>query len=116
YRSWLVMAPAVLLTLGLGREVFIVAVGVVSLLFVKEFARATGLYEDWGFVGVLYGAIALFALTALWPRYGTFMALPVYGVVALMMVPTFRNEYSDMIQKVGLSAIALIYLGWFPAH
>ena len=116
YRSWLVMAPTIFLALGLGRTVSIVAVGLLSVFCVKEFARATGLYGDWGFVGVVYAGIGAFCWTALIEWYGLFMAMPIYVLAVLFMIPAFRNEYAGMIQKVGLSTIALIYLGWFPAH
>lgn len=116
YRSWFIMAPVMLVTIGLGRVVFIVALGLLSIFFVKEFARATGLYEDWGFVIAVYAGVAGIFWAALTQWYGLFVAMPVYGIVVLMMLPAFRNEYAGMIQKVGLSTIALVYFGWFPAH
>lgn len=116
YRSWLMMGPLAFLAIGLGRVAFIAAMGVLSLLFVKEFARATGLYNDWGFVVAIYAGVLGFFWAALTPWYGLFVAMPVYGTVVLFMIPALRNEYAGMIQRVGLSAIALVYLGWFPAH
>lgn len=116
YRSWLFMAPAVLLALGLGPTVFILGMGLLSILFVKEFAQATGLYADWGFVGTLYGGILFFYFLAFVKWYGMFMAMPVYAIAAIYMLPAARNEYEGMLQKVGLSTVALLYLGWFPAH
>jgi len=116
FRSWLVMAPLALLVLGLGRAASITGFTVLSLLFVKEFARATGLYRDWGFVVLIYAVVLGLFWTAWIDWYGLFVAMPVYGVFLLFLMPTFRNEYAGMIQKVGLSTIALVYLGWFPAH
>lgn len=116
YQSWLLMVPAAFVALGLGRTPFILALALLSLLCVKEFARATGLYEDWGFVGAIYAGIVGLYWSAWTPWYGLFTAMPVYGIAVLLMIPALRNDYAGMIQKVGLSAIALIYLGWFPAH
>lgn len=116
YRSWLIMAPVIFLTLALGRATFISAVCLLSLGVVKEFARATGLYQDWGFTCTVYAGV-LGCFSAVFTRwYGLFVAMPVYAIVVLFMLPSFRNAYAGMIQKVGLSTIALIYLGWFPAH
>jgi phosphatidate cytidylyltransferase len=116
YRSWLVMAPSIFLAMGLGRVVFIIAIGLLSIFCVKEFARATGLYPDWGFVGVVYAGVAAFCGVALARWYGVFMALPIYALAVVFMVPAFRNQYDGMVQKVGLSTVALVYLGWFPLH
>lgn len=116
YRAWLVMAPLVLLFIGLGRRPFIVFVALLSLLFVRELARATGLYEDRPFVVV----VCLWVIALFWSawigRYGFFVAMPVYGILTLFMLPSFRDEYEGMIQRVGLSVVALVYLGWMPAH
>jgi phosphatidate cytidylyltransferase len=116
YCSWLVMAPAVLLALGLGPAVFIVCMGVLSICFVKEFARATGLYEDWWFMGVVYAGVVAFFSLALSHWYGLFMAMPVFAIAAIQILPVVRNRYQGMLQKVALSTVALLYLGWFPAH
>ena len=76
YRSWLLMAPVILLALGLGPKVFIIFLGILSIFFVKEFAQATGLYEDWSFVGAVYAGIAFFFTLAFIQWYGMFMAMP----------------------------------------
>lgn len=116
YRSWLVMVPVSFLALGLGRGAFIGAVCLLSLGVIKEFARATGLYQDWGFTITVYVTVVGFFSAVFTHWYGLFVAMPVYAVVVIFMLPSFRNAYAGMIQKVGLSTIALIYLGWFPAH
>jgi phosphatidate cytidylyltransferase len=116
YRAWLVMGPLIFVSVGLGRRPFIALLGLLALLFVREFSRATGLYEDRAFVLVVcLWVIALF-WSALIGRYGFFVAMPVYGILSLFMLPSFRDEYEGMIQRVGLSVVALVYLGWMPAH
>lgn len=116
YRSWLVMAPLILLAVGMGRTVFIAAIGLVSILCIKEFARATGLYEDWGFMAVAYASVIAYGGASWIEWYGLFMAMPVYVLAVVFMIPVFRNQYEGMIQRVGLSTLAVVYLGWFPAH
>jgi len=116
FSPWLIMAPLIFLATGLGREVLIVSLLFLSIFCVKEFARATGLYEDWGFMLVVYLGIFGFYASIAVKWYGLFMAMPVYIIVILLMIPALRNEYKGMIQKVGLSNIAIIYMGWFPAH
>jgi phosphatidate cytidylyltransferase len=104
YRGWLIMIPIVLGTLFLGREATILGVTLLAAVGFKEFARATGLYEDWWMTGIVY--LAIFALGAVSlvpdPRlgspgwYGFFMASPV--------------------QKVALAILGFIYFGWMFMH
>ncbi|MDF1665309.1 MAG: phosphatidate cytidylyltransferase [Planctomycetota bacterium] len=124
YRSWLYMAPLILLTLYLGREATIVSVTLLSFLGVKEYARATGLYEDWWYMTMIY--IGLFAVALLvsipdpgtgalgW--YGFFMALPVFAIEFIIIVPIARNKAKGQLQPVALSILGFIYLGWMFGH
>lgn len=116
YLSWLVMAPLVLLAVGLGRHAFVVFLGLLSLLMVREFARATGLYRDRWFVWVVYVWVIGLFWSAYIGRHGFFVAMPVYGILSLFVLPTLRNEYEGMIQRVALGVVALVYVGWMPAH
>ena len=116
FSPWFIMAPVVFLVLGLGTKALIISLLILSIACVKEFTRATGLYEDWGFIVAIYaGLIGIYA-AAFVKWYGLFVAMPVYAIVVILMIPARRNDYKNMIQKIGLSTIALIYLGWFPAH
>ena len=54
YRGWLIMAPTFLGCMALGRHALVILFGALSLLGVKEFSRATGLYRDWLMTGVVY--------------------------------------------------------------
>jgi phosphatidate cytidylyltransferase len=116
YRPWLIMGPLILAVVGMGREVWIGALLLLSIFCVKEFAKATGLYRDWLFMGVLYAGITGIYASAWMDWFGLFTAMPIYATAALFLIPIFRNDYRGMIQRVGLSTIALIYIGWFLAH
>lgn len=116
FSPWFIMAPIIFLVVGLGSKVFIVFLLILSIVSVKEFTRATGLYEDWGFMIAIYAGLIGLYTAAFLKWYGLFVAMPVYAIVVVLMIPARRNDYKNMIQKIGLSTIALIYLGWFPAH
>ena len=59
YRGWLVMVPLLLGSIFLGRAATIVFFTTVAIFGFKEFARATGLYQDWPMTGAVYlGIIA----------------------------------------------------------
>jgi len=124
YLGWLIMIPALLGALYLGRVATIIGVGLLSMRGFKEFARATGLYEDWWHVVAVYLGIAAVTATSLvadpntgdagW--YGMFMASPAYIIAALMTIPIIRNETRGQLQRVSLSIVGFVYLGWMFGH
>ncbi len=124
YRGWLIMIPIVLGTLLLGREATIVGVSLLAVFGFREFARATGLYEDWWLTGIVY--LAIFALGAVSlvtdPRldqpgwYGFFMALPTFVIALILLVPVLRNRAQGELQKVALAIFGFIYFGWMFMH
>jgi phosphatidate cytidylyltransferase len=124
YRGWLVMIPIVLGTLFLGRIATIVGVALLAIFGFKEFARATGLYNDWWMTGGVYLGIAAVAASALmrdpvrdvagW--YGLFSTLPVYVVSVLLAIPILRNQPRGQLQSVSLAILGFIYLGWMLSH
>ena len=124
YRGWLVMAPLVLGAILLGRPAFIGGVALLAMFGFKEYARATGLYEDWWMTGLVYLGIVLLALAAYVedPRlhvdgwYGLFMALPAYVIGAILLVPIFRNQAKGQLQRIALAIVGFMYFGWMFSH
>ena len=57
YKGWLFIVPFVFSAVFLGREAFIILVALLSIFGFKEFARATGLYNDWWMTGAVYISI-----------------------------------------------------------
>ena len=126
YQSWLIMAPLVAGCIFGGRVVVILGVCLVAGLGFKEFARATGLYKDWWMTGAVYLGIIAVAVTSLisQPRghepghgwYGLFIALPVYAVALILLIPTLRNKVQGQLQSMSLAVIGFIYMGWMFGH
>ena len=124
YRGWLIMIPIVLGVLILGRTATIVGVTLLAMFGFKEFARATGLYEDWWMTGIVYVAIVALGLVTYVddPRldrqgwYGMFMAMPVYVIAAILLTPILRNRAKGQIRQVALAIVGFIYFGWMFSH
>jgi phosphatidate cytidylyltransferase len=124
YRSWLVMVPVVAAAILLGRVPTIVFFILLSIFGFKEFARATGLYRDWWMTGAVYLAIIGTGITAIvnnpntgrpgW--YGLFMALPVFAMSLLLMIPIIRNRTHGQLQQLALSILGYVYVGWMFLH
>jgi phosphatidate cytidylyltransferase len=124
YRGWLIMVPIVIGAILLGRGAFIGGVALLALFGFKEFARATGLYEDWWMTGLVYLGILLLAVAAYIPDprldfdgwFGLFITLPAYVVGAVLLVPILRNRSKGQLQRVALAIVGFIYFGWMFSH
>jgi len=125
YRGWLIMAPTFLGCMALGRLALVVLFGCLSLLGVKEFCRATGLYRDWLLTGVVYAGILAAAVLCAIPDprqpgvagwYGLFIVLPVFTVALILLVPIVRNQVKGQLQAISLAIIGFLYIGWMFGH
>jgi len=119
YRGWLVMIPIVLGTILLGRTAMIVGVALLAIFGFKEYARATGLYDDWWITGLVYFGIILLGIASYVtdPRLDyPGMALPTYVVGAILLVPIFRNRAQGQLQRVALAIVGFVYFGWMFSH
>jgi phosphatidate cytidylyltransferase len=126
YRSWLIMAPLVLGCIFAGRVTVIIFFCILAGLGFKEFARATGLYRDWWLTGAVYLGIIAVGVTSLIRQphglepgegwYGLFIALPVYAVSVILLIPILRNRVKGQLQLVSLAIVGFIYMGWMFGH
>ena len=124
YRSWLVMIPLVLAVLVAGRVATIVSVALLAMFAFREFARATGLARDAWITGAVYLGIVAVGVTSLvedpWQHvhgwYGLFMALPVYVVSLILIVPVVRDRTKGQLQNSALAVLGFIYMGWMFSH
>ena len=124
YRSWLVMVAVIGIVIFLGRTAVIAGTTLLSIFAFKEFARATGLYRDWWMTGAVYLAVIAVGVVALvhdpftgepgW--LGMFLALPVYAVSLLFIIPILRNRTDGQLQAMSLSMLGFIYIGWMFGH
>jgi phosphatidate cytidylyltransferase len=75
YLSWLILAPLIIGPVLLGAAWTILAVGVLSLLRYREFARATGLFRERSISLVVVTGIILIKFASLDNFYGFFAAM-----------------------------------------
>jgi phosphatidate cytidylyltransferase len=124
YCGWMIMVPLLLGAIFLGRGSTIVLFTAVAVFGFKEFARATGLYQDWAMTGAVYlGIIAAGVISLIrdpiqdlpgW--YGLYMALPVYVIAAILVIPIVRDRVQGQLQSLALSIVGFIYFGWMFGH
>jgi len=124
YRGWLIIIPLVFAALFLGRVATIVFFTLLAIAGFTEFARATGLYRDWWMTGVVILGIASVGAvsyvrapdTGVPGWYGMLMALPVYVVAAVLMIPILRDRAKGQLQPIALAILGFIYIGWMFGH
>lgn len=125
YGSWVGIAAVVLGALGLGRSAWIAFVALLSLAAFHEYARAVGLWVDRSFVALGYAVILVIHACAWWPYrdaspepgwYGLFTAMPAYGTLAVVALPALLGRFEQMLQRVCLTVLGVLYFGWVLGH
>ena len=126
YRSWIAIAAIGLAMVFLGRIAAIIGVTVLAVLAFKEFARASGLYRDWWMTGAVYAGIVAVAAASLishpWGEepgagwYGLFVAVPVFAIVLILIIPILQNRARGELQRMSLAIVGFIYMGWMFGH
>jgi phosphatidate cytidylyltransferase len=124
YRAWLMMAPAALLAIFLGRIATIAFLFGLALAGFWEYARATGLIRDRLLVGVVMAAMVLLAadvmLAERLPTYvdwfEVYLALPLAAVMLIVCVPIVRNRTTGELSRITLAVFGFLYIGWMFGH
>jgi len=125
YWSWILIAGIGLLFVFLGRIPTIAGVTLLSIYAFKEFAHASGLYRDWWQTGAVYaGIVAVGVASLLHPRtdepgpgwYGFFVAMPVFAIALILIIPILRNRARGELQQISLAIVGFIYIGWMFGH
>ncbi len=125
WAMWVTISALLLAALAAGRLAWVVVIGILTLFVFREYSRAVGLWQDWGLQAVVYVFIGLFTVTA-WGyvlesdpepgSYGLFIVLPVWATVFLLAVPVVRGGFENMLQRLALAIVALVYLVFFLEH
>ena len=109
-KSWLVFIPLT------GAAWTILAVGVLSLLCYREFARATGLFREKLVSAVVAIAIIGVTLATIDHWYGLFVALAPLNICLLAALPILQDSPKGYIQRVGLGVFAFMLFGVGLGH
>src|SRR5207253_391742 len=126
YWSWIFMAGIGLIVVFLGRIPTIVGVTLLAIYAFKEFARASGLYRDWWITGAVYAGIVTVGISSVisHPRgqepgtgwYGFFVAVPVFAIALILLIPILRNRARGELQRMSLAIVGFVYIGWMFGH
>src|SRR5437879_2383782 len=124
YCGWLIIVPLLFLVFFLGRETGIIFLALVAIVGFHEFARATGLHDDWIITGAVDLGISAMGVVCLMTDpsdgkpgwYSLFMALPVFVIAVILVIPVVRNRAQGQLQLLALAIVGFVYFGWMFGH
>jgi phosphatidate cytidylyltransferase len=116
YYSWLVLGPLMVGPILLGAFPTIIAICLLSLLCIREFARITGSFREKAVcLVVALGTLAtFFAVLDHW--YGLFVATIPLTVAAIAIVGVLPDEPCGYSQRVALGAMGYMLFGAGLGH
>ncbi len=116
HKTWMFLAPAIIVPVVLCAASAMLVIGVLSLLCYREFARATGLFRHRLLSAIVaLGIIALFAAAAdNWYRF--FLALPALTVAVIAGAAVLEDKPQGYLQRVSLATTGFILFGVCFAH
>jgi len=116
YFSWLIMVPIIVGPVLLGAAPTILAVGLLSLLCYREFARATGLFREKAMSATVVVGILAITLAVVDHWYAFFTALTPLMLALLTAVGISLDRPSGYIQRVGLAVFGFLLFGSCLGH
>lgn len=116
YLAWFIILPVLVIPLLAGPTAWVWLVLALSLICLREFGLATGLWRDRHFMWMAAACIASIFYPVLARWYSLFVVMPIYATLLLLTVPIARDAFEHMIQRTCLSVLAVLYFGWCLAH
>ena len=116
WRSWLVLAPAIVLPVLLGAAWVIGAAFVLAIACFREFARVTGLFREHVICAVVVVALAAIYFAVLDHWYSFFVALGPLSTVIVAAVAILPDRPPGYIQRVALGVLAIALFGGGLGH
>ncbi len=116
YLAWLIILPVLIIPLLSGPTAWVWLVLALSLVCLREFGCATGLWRDRYFMWIAAACIVGIFYPVLVRWYSLFVVMPIYATLLLLTVPIARDTFEHMIQRTCLSVLAVLYFGWCLAH
>lgn len=116
YRSWLWLAPLIAAPILLGAFWTILAVGVLSLLCYREYARATGLFREKLISAIVVVGILAVTCAVVDHWYGFFAALVPLTVITIAAAGILPDQPQGYLQRVALGTLGFLLFGACFGH
>lgn len=107
WRSWLVLAPAIVAPVLLGAAWVMGALALLALLCHREYARVTGLFRERLVSSLVVLTILAFFFAVLDHWYELFAALPALATVLIAGAAILEDRPKGYVQRVALAVFAV---------
>jgi len=115
-KSWLVVAPVLLILMGLPDPLPLLVLMAIAILGAKVFFQLMGMFHRSYFVLICYAGILALGVCAYFDRVDIYNVMPMAVLGVSCLVPMMRNNYKRMIQYISLTLLGFIFLGWSFMH
>lgn len=115
-KSWLVLAPLLVVPVLLGAAWTIVAVGILSLVCFREFSRATGFFRHRLLSAIVVLGILAMTFSEMDHWYGFFTALTPLVVIIIVAAAIVADQPKGYIQRVALGIFGFLFFGTCLGH
>lgn len=116
YRTWWLLAPAMIVPLMLCPGSAMGLMLVVSLLSFREYSRVTGLFRDRWLSGLAAAAIIALYFAVFDHWYALFVAIQPMAIVLLAAAAVLPDRPQGYLQRVSLAAIGFLLFGVGLGH
>jgi phosphatidate cytidylyltransferase len=116
HKTWMVLAPAIVVPVLLCAASAMALLCVLSLLCYREFARATGLFRHRLLSAIVAAAIVALFLAAADNWYRLFVAITPLAVTILVAAAVLQDQPKGYLQRVSLATIGFILFGVCLGH
>lgn len=115
-RTWLWLAPAVMIPVLLCPLSAIILVTLFSLLCYREFARATGLFRERRLSAIVVIAILLLGFASIDHWYNFFTAIPPLAIALIFGIAVISDRPKGYLQRTSLATVGLLLFGAGLGH
>jgi phosphatidate cytidylyltransferase len=115
-KSWLFVAPILFLVFGTPEPWPLVTLTLIAIFGAKVFFQLMGMYHRNYFVITCYLGILALGYAISQRRVDLYNVLPMIVFGATCLIPLVRNNFKYMIQYIGLTNMAFVFLGWAFMH
>lgn len=115
-KSWLFLAPLILLVLASPSPWPLVFLSLVGIASAKTFFQMVGIYHRSWFVWATYLFIAALGYLVFNEDLELFNLSPMIFLGFISLIPLVRNSATNMIQYLALSLMSFIFWGWSLMH
>lgn len=115
-KSWLVLAPLIIICIGSGSMPAAIILTCIALLGAREFLKIVGMYHKNSFVWTIYTFLCCLSAAAFTGEKQLYHILPTVFLGLSPLIIIIKGSTKQSIQFISLSLLAILLVGWCFLH